>query len=402
MGPRRSGRGSLPNGNAVTTTESLLPAVPPTAPLMNGTAAPQTSMLHALQHIPPQPMGVPLPHPAEPAEQGVVDNDDLTPPPEEVQPAAEPIKLVIPPIGKAKVEARKGKGKAAPAGNGDMDVDDDLTPPPPEPLIKTTGRRKAKRISYAEDDAPAEEDEAAEQVETTPAKGKRGRGKAAAAAVKKAESEVDSDELREVDEDDEVDEKPVTTPKKRPRKKKADTAPATDGEGADGEEGDEKPTPAKVKKPTPKKSRLTKDEPEYDEDGTEIVKKKRKPKVYPKIEYDIPDVEKKTSTFKGKLRRYGAGYRTGTRAHIISTGRLGYACLNTVLRATKPDSIFCSRTCRIASIEEEGMELPKGLALMNVRDLKVMIEVRPVTGHTLIRRPWEVPADYAQWNEQNK
>lgn len=56
-------------------------------------------------------------------------------------------------------------------------------------------------------------------------------------------------------------------------------------------------------------------------------------------------------------------------------GRLGYACLNTVLRGTKPDSIFCSRTCRIASIEEEGLDLPKGLALMNVRDLSVMIEV---------------------------
>lgn len=62
------------------------------------------------------------------------------------------------------------------------------------------------------------------------------------------------------------------------------------------------------------------------------------------------------------------------------TGRLGYACLNTVLRANKPDSIFCSRTCRIASIEEEGLELPKGLGLMNVRDLKTLI----------------------QWNEGNK
>lgn len=60
------------------------------------------------------------------------------------------------------------------------------------------------------------------------------------------------------------------------------------------------------------------------------------------------------------------------------TGRLGYACLNTVLRSQKPDSIFCSRTCRIASIEEEGMELPKGLALMNVKDLLTMIEVSPM------------------------
>jgi UV DNA damage endonuclease len=41
----------------------------------------------------------------------------------------------------------------------------------------------------------------------------------------------------------------------------------------------------------------------------------------------------------------------------------------------KPDSVFCSRTCRIASIKEEGMELPKALALMNCRDLVKMIEV---------------------------
>lgn len=56
-------------------------------------------------------------------------------------------------------------------------------------------------------------------------------------------------------------------------------------------------------------------------------------------------------------------------------GRLGYACLNTVLRSTKPDSIFCSRTCRIASIKEEGLELPKALAIQNCKDLVKMIEV---------------------------
>jgi UV DNA damage endonuclease len=71
--------------------------------------------------------------------------------------------------------------------------------------------------------------------------------------------------------------------------------------------------------------------------------------------------------------------------------------LNTVLRGTKPDSIFCSRTCRIASIEEEGLELPKGLALMNARDLKVMIEVTP-----LLRICAMALADARQWNEQNK
>ncbi|WVQ95791.1 UV damage endonuclease UvdE [Kwoniella sp. CBS 9459] len=149
--------------------------------------------------------------------------------------------------------------------------------------------------------------------------------------------------------------------KKTPTKKKKATPKKAKVKAENNEEGDNDDieTPKKEKKVTPKKSRIAKDEPEYDEDGNEIVKKKRKPKVYPKKVYEIPDVERKMSTFKG---------------------RLGYACLNTVLRSTKPDSIFCSRTCRIASIEEEGMELPKGLALMNVRDLSTMIE----------------------WNEQNK
>jgi hypothetical protein len=70
--------------------------------------------------------------------------------------------------------------------------------------------------------------------------------------------------------------------------------------------------------------------------------------------------------------------------------------LNTVLRSQKPDSVFCSRTCRIASIEEEGMELPKGLALLNVRDLATMIEVSPMLS-TLGEY-----TDTLQWNEQNK
>jgi UV DNA damage endonuclease len=140
--------------------------------------------------------------------------------------------------------------------------------------------------------------------------------------------------------------------------------------------------PKKERKPTPKKSRLAgKDDPEYDSDGNEIVKKKRKAKVYPKIEYDIPDVERKTTTFRGACRL----------DYPLMIGRLGYACLNTVLRSNKPESIFCSRTCRISSIEEEGLELPQGLAMMNVKDLLKMIEVSP-----------QLAVADRQWNEQNK
>ncbi|WWC73666.1 UV damage endonuclease UvdE [Kwoniella pini CBS 10737] len=159
-------------------------------------------------------------------------------------------------------------------------------------------------------------------------------------------------ELSELEEEPKPKKKTPTKKKATPKKAKAKVE-NDEGEDDDGE------TPKKEKKATPKKSRIAKDEPEFDEEGNEIVKKKRKPRVYEKKVYEIPDVERKTTTFRG---------------------RLGYACLNTVLRGEKPDSIFCSRTCRIASIEEEGMELPKGLALMNVRDLKTMI----------------------QWNEDNK
>ncbi|KAG8883643.1 hypothetical protein FRB97_006132 [Tulasnella sp. 331] len=81
--------------------------------------------------------------------------------------------------------------------------------------------------------------------------------------------------------------------------------------------------------------------------------RKRKAIVVEPVVYDIPDVERKETTFKG---------------------RLGYACLNTILRNAKPDPIFCSRTCRIATIKEKGMDFVKELGLQNARDLLKMIE----------------------------
>lgn len=49
----------------------------------------------------------------------------------------------------------------------------------------------------------------------------------------------------------------------------------------------------------------------------------------------------------------------------------GYACLNTELRKKK---IFCSRTCRIPTIEKKGMEYVKSLATQNVKDLLTILE----------------------------
>ncbi|KAJ7282778.1 UV-endonuclease UvdE-domain-containing protein [Mycena rebaudengoi] len=94
---------------------------------------------------------------------------------------------------------------------------------------------------------------------------------------------------------------------------------------------------------------------DVDEVSAKPAKKARQPKVEPT--YIIPDVIRKETTFKG---------------------RLGYACLNTVLRNKKPandsDSIFCSRTCRLDSIEKNGIEWLKDLGRKNTEDLLKMIE----------------------------
>ncbi|KAK1231804.1 hypothetical protein PQX77_005018 [Marasmius sp. AFHP31] len=88
-------------------------------------------------------------------------------------------------------------------------------------------------------------------------------------------------------------------------------------------------------------------------------KRPRKPK--PEPVYIIPDVEKKETKFKG---------------------RLGYACLNTILRNKKPahQAVFCSRTCRIDTIKKNGLDWVKELGRKNVEDLLTII----------------------QWNEDNK
>ncbi|XAO26222.1 UV damage endonuclease UvdE [Cryptococcus bacillisporus CA1280] len=228
--------------------------------------------------------------------------------------------------------------------------EDNLTPPPASDVeneqvgkalngaadrVLTKRKRSSKLIV---------EEEGMENGEVSSTKGKK-RGRKTKDELSAAKKEAKREEELDVKER-------LTTPakgKKSGRKIKVESAVT-----AENEEQEKKP-----KKKSVKKSRIAKDEPQYDEEGNEIVTRNRKPRVYPKKIYEIPDVERRTTTFRG---------------------RLGYACLNTVLRANKPNSIFCSRTCRIASIEKEGLELPKGLGLMNVRDLKTLI----------------------QWNEDNK
>lgn len=54
-------------------------------------------------------------------------------------------------------------------------------------------------------------------------------------------------------------------------------------------------------------------------------------------------------------------------------GRLGYACVNTYLRKQKP-SVFSARTCRLDTVTKKGEEYVRELALLNIADLKTMIQ----------------------------
>lgn len=118
-------------------------------------------------------------------------------------------------------------------------------------------------------------------------------------------------------------------------------------------------------------------EPELDSDGEPVrrakngrklpKKKAKKPKVYV-----IPDVPKRdfrqeyrpdsTDDFSSKAAR-SQGF----------VGRIGYACLNTVLRTADPP-VFSSRTARIKSIDEKGLDWVKELALQNCRDIIPMLQ----------------------------
>ncbi|CDO70055.1 hypothetical protein BN946_scf184601.g8 [Trametes cinnabarina] len=99
---------------------------------------------------------------------------------------------------------------------------------------------------------------------------------------------------------------------------------------------------------------LDEDVPAEDDPPKKKRAARRKKNAEP-IVYDIPPVETKVTTFKG---------------------RLGYACLNTVLRAMKPEPVFCSRTLRIDTIlkPEFGMDYCKELGRRNVEDLVRLIQ----------------------------
>lgn len=169
--------------------------------------------------------------------------------------------------------------------------EDNLTPPPASDVeneqvgkalngaadrVLTKRKRSSKLIV---------EEEGMENGEVSSTKGKK-RGRKTKDELSAAKKEAKREEELDVKER-------LTTPakgKKSGRKIKVESAVT-----AENEEQEKKP-----KKKSVKKSRIAKDEPQYDEEGNEIVTRNRKPRVYPKKIYEIPDVERKTTTFRGR------------------------------------------------------------------------------------------------------
>ncbi|KAJ3971166.1 UV-endonuclease UvdE-domain-containing protein [Lentinula raphanica] len=153
----------------------------------------------------------------------------------------------------------------------------------------------------------------------------------------------------------------TTTTTKRKRTQKAVTVAAeteglSDLSSLDDDESatqESKKSSAKRTKKTARKIKVDIDEEGYEETKVKKTRKPRKPK--PEPVYVIPDVERRETKFRG---------------------RLGYACLNTILRNKKPasEAVFCSRTCRIDSIKKNGMDWVKDLGRKNVQDLITMIQ----------------------------
>lgn len=215
----------------------------------------------------------------------------------------------------------------------------------------------ARTVSYRE--PTASDTEGSEHLPSlSPAKRKRGapaldeddeygvnilRG----AAPVSSESELSSDVS--VAGSDEPAPRAKAKKRKSPKKKKARTEKNGEAAVAAAEDAADGTDESPKKKRAPRKKATG-------EEGASPVKKARKPRgPQPEPVYVIPDVEKKTTNFKG---------------------RLGYACLNTILRSRKPadQAIFCSRTCRIDSIKKNGIEWMKELGRQNVKDLIKLIE----------------------------
>jgi UV DNA damage endonuclease len=201
-----------------------------------------------------------------------------------------------------------------------------------------------------------------------PQKPKTRKGKTKISQSRAKVEAEDSDNFEPGEEDPDL-----PKPQAQKRKRKASKSPKKAVEPTEEDSEPQKPKAKRAKRKasqSPKKSQA-KDGAE----GEEVAgsPKKRRRKVQEEVVYVIPDVEKKTTTFRGRLGECQGHVSLGQHK---TEGGIGYACLNTILRNKKPsdESVFCSRTCRIDTIKKNGMEWVKDLGRKNVQDLLTVIQ----------------------------
>ncbi|PWN37848.1 UvdE-domain-containing protein [Meira miltonrushii] len=197
---------------------------------------------------------------------------------------------------------------------------------------------------------------------------------------------------------------PPLPPPKRGRKSSQKTAKAVKQEVEEEQNEDAKPAPKRRRKASNKVNSYKEEEQEDKEEGetykqdssdesaTEkpAAKKKRggggggkrakKPKE--PIVYIIPDVPRRDFRLEGppeKRAERSNGY----------SGRLGFACLNTVLRNEDPPK-FCSRNVRIKTIQEKGLDYVKDLARQNVLDIIPLLEWNAANNIRMMRLSSEI------------
>lgn len=131
----------------------------------------------------------------------------------------------------------------------------------------------------------------------------------------------------------------------------------------------------------------------YDSDGEPIPKKG--PTKADKHRARDAKLAEKYADFEARPPTIDSDY-----VPVPFKGRLGYACLNTILRSRK-DPVFCSRTTRIATIakEDKGMPFVLELGRQNAADLSKMIEWNEKYGIRFFRLssemfPFSSHADY--------
>ncbi|CED83839.1 Xylose isomerase-like, TIM barrel domain [Phaffia rhodozyma] len=134
----------------------------------------------------------------------------------------------------------------------------------------------------------------------------------------------------------------------------------------DEEEEEQTPKPKRARKKAAPQYQLGEDgEVLKGEDGNSMLKVKQpRGKGKEIVIHDVPVVEKLPTTFKG---------------------RLGYACLNSLLRNAKPP-IFCSRTLRLKGfLNDNGMNRLVELTTQNTKDLITILEWNAKNGIRLFR-----------------